>query len=322
MADATAASEEANLEVIAQAVTPVAEGVIAIDLARADGLPFEAWAPGAHVDVVIGPGLVRQYSLCGPLDNRSHLRIAVLREPQSRGGSQALHERLKPGDRLEIRGPRNAFPLPEASEYVLIAGGIGITPLLPMVAQLARTGARWKLLYGGRTRRSMAFTETLAVHGARVSIRPEDETGLLDIAGWIGPARAGCAILCCGPERLIAAVEAQCAAWPEGALQIERFRPPPADADRCDSAFEVVLARRGLSVQVSPGQSIADALDTVGVHIPRSCNEGTCGTCITKVLEGEPDHRDSFLRGRMRLENRRIMVCCSRAKSQRLVLDV
>jgi ferredoxin-NADP reductase len=311
------------LPVIATRVETVATGVIAIWFTRADGAEFPAWTAGAHIDLLIGGGLERQYSLCGLVDDRATLCIAVLREPSSRGGSQALHEQLKEGDRLSIREPRNNFPLIDADEYIFIAGGIGITPILPMIATLERSGKPWKLLYGGRSRASMAFRDALSGYdAARVHIQPEDEAGLLDIGGWVGAPRDRCAVFCCGPERLIAAVEAHCADWPEDALRVERFRPADGALEGDANSFEVVLARKGITVQVGPEQTIADALEDVGIHIPRSCNEGTCGTCITKVLEGTPDHRDSFLRGRMRNENKRIMVCCSRALTPRLVLDI
>ncbi len=301
----------------------IAADVVAISLGKTDGTDFPEWSAGAHIDVLIDGALERQYSLCGRLEDRTQLRIAVLRDPASRGGSQALHEKLHLGDTLFIRAPRNNFPLVDADETIFIAGGIGITPIHAMIAELEREGKPWKLLYGGRSRATMAFRDELAEYGEdRVQIQPEDEAGLLDIAAWIGEPRPACAIYCCGPERLIAAVENACVGWPEDALHVERFRPADGALEGKDEAFEVVLARKGISIEVAPGQAIADALEAVGVHIPRSCNEGTCGTCITKVLEGTPDHRDSFLRGRMRSENKKIMVCCSRALSARLILDI
>lgn len=310
------------IEVVAQAVETRAAGVVSITLARADGGLLPVWAPGAHIDVCVGKDLVRQYSLCGAPGGRESYRIGVLREPASRGGSAALHEQLKPGDALRIHAPRNNFPLPEAAEYVFVAGGIGITPFLPMLAVLEQRGANWKLLYGGRSRASMAFLDELAVYGARVKVQPEDEQGLLDIAAWVGAPRPDCAVLCCGPERLLAAVEKHCATWPEEALLVERFRAAPQAEHAPDHEFEVVLAKTGITVTVPAGVTIADALEEQGVYIPRSCNEGTCGTCVTKVLEGVPDHRDSFLRGKARTENKRITVCCSRSQTPRLVLDV
>ena len=298
-----------------------ADGVKSFVLERPDGSDWPQWAPGAHVDLALRRGLNRQYSLCGdPADTR-HLRFAVLREPASRGGSAMLHEGLRPGDAIDVVALRNAFPLVAAARTLLVAGGIGITPLLPMVRALAGAGADWHLLYGGRSRASMAFLSELAGFADRVTVCPQDETGLLDLAGYLGDHAPGTVAFCCGPEPLIAAVEAHCVGWPEEALQIERFHAKAQENTVRNGAFDVELRKSGLTLTVPADQTIADTLDSVGIHIPRSCNEGTCGTCLTKVLEGVPDHRDSFLRPKQREANNRILVCCSRALSDKLVLD-
>ncbi|MFD2580154.1 PDR/VanB family oxidoreductase [Novosphingobium colocasiae] len=287
------------------------------------GRLFPYWSPGAHLDLALPEGLGRQYSLCGGSADGMTLRFAVLREPAGRGGSRFLHEAVAVGDTLEVAALRNNFPLVEADRYLLVAGGIGITPLLAMARQLESQGRDWTLLYGGRNRASMAFLEPLAEFGDRVIVRPADECGLLDIAGFLGADAPGKVAYCCGPEPLIAAVEAHCADWPEEALQLERFHPrmqaaPPAAA----GSFLVELRQSGITIEVPADRTIADVAEDAGVYIPRSCNEGTCGTCITKVIEGLPDHRDSFLRPKQRAENKRIMPCCSRSLSARLVLDV
>lgn len=299
-----------------------AEGVKSFLIEQEDGTAWPDWSPGAHVDLVLDHGLGRQYSLCGDALDRQHLRFAVLREPASRGGSAMLHEQVGVGDTLPVVAVRNNFPLVEADQYRLVAGGIGITPLLAMARELERQGKNWTLLYGGRTRASMAFLAELAHYGEKVTIRPQDESGLLDLASFLGSAESGKVAYCCGPEALIQAVEAHCAGWPEDAVQIERFRPREPGSSVNSGPFEVELRKSGIIVQVPADKSIADALDEVGIHIPRSCNEGTCGTCITKVLEGTPDHRDSFLRPKQRELNNKILVCCSRSLSPRLVLDV
>lgn len=304
------------------AIRDEAEGVKSFALERTDGADWPAWTPGAHVDLALAGGICRQYSLYGdPADGR-HLHFAVLREPASRGGSAQLHEQVRAGDPIDVVAVRNNFPLIDAQRYLLVAGGIGITPLLGMVRKLQQQGKDWHLLYGGRSRASMAFLDELAAYGDRVLIRPQDEFGLLDLATFLGQPDAGTVAYCCGPEPLIQAVEGQCTAWPEEALQIERFHPRQQEAFVASGPFEVELRKSGKVVTVPADKSIADALDDVGVHIPRSCNEGTCGTCITKVLEGIPDHRDSFLRPKQRAQNNRIMACCSRSLSPRLVLDV
>lgn len=280
------------------------------------------WEPGAHFDLALAPGLNRQYSLCGDASDPASLRFAVLREPQSQGGSSLLHDTIRRGDTLQVTAVRNNFPLVEAQSYLLVAGGIGITPLLAMARKLEQSGRDWRLLYGGRTRASMAFTDELAGYGAKVEICPEDECGLLDLASFLGSPEDGKVVYCCGPEPLTKAVESHCAAWPEDALQIERFHPKEQEPHEADIAFEVELQQSGKVLTIPADQSIAETLEEAGVYIPRSCNEGTCGTCLTSVVEGVPDHRDSFLRPRQREKNRLIMVCCSRSKTPRLVLDV
>jgi len=302
-----------------------AEGVISIGLVASDGQALPAWTPGAHITVVVGSQLERQYSLCGDPGNADEWQIAVLKEPESRGGSTWIHDHLKVGDVLRAGLPSNQFPLDSASAYKFVAGGIGITPFLPMIQSLSRRGASWQLLYGGRHLRSMAFVEMLRRYGKRVLVVPEDQHGLLDLKGWIGSPQPGEVIYCCGPERLLQAVEAHGEAWPEGVLHIERFRARPGALEGSvdsNAPFEVVLAKSGRSCSVGPDETIIDALDKVGVHVPRSCGEGTCGTCLTTVLEGTPDHRDSFLMGKKRAANNAICVCCSRSSSAKLVLDL
>jgi len=314
---------QAEFATVIRAIDEEARGVKSFALERADGADFPHWTPGAHIDIALQEGLNRQYSLCGdPQDHRS-LRFAVLREEQSRGGSAMLHDTAKVGDALPVLSLRNNFPLVDADLYRMIAGGIGITPILAMIRELEASGKDWQLLYGGRSRASMAFLEELGTYGDKVQVCPQDEAGLLDIAGFLGPDQVRTVAYCCGPEPLIKAVEDHCREWPEDSLQIERFHPREQEAPAGgDSSFEVELRKSGKVITVSPDVSIAEALEEVGVVIPRSCNEGTCGTCITKVVEGIPDHRDSFLRPKKRAENKRIMVCCSRSLSPRIVLDV
>ncbi|HEX4668449.1 MAG TPA: 2Fe-2S iron-sulfur cluster-binding protein [Solirubrobacterales bacterium] len=312
----------AELDAIVSAVERAAEGVLLLTLARADGEALPAWQPGAHVDLILPGGLERQYSLCGDPAETGRWQVAVLREAESRGGSAWIHSQLRVGDRLGLRGPRNHFQLVEADAYLFIAGGIGITPLVPMIDRVAAAGGEWELLYGGRRRRSMAFAERLAAHSGRVALWPQEELGLLDLEALLEAPRAGTAIYCCGPEPLIRAVEAASAAWPAGSLHVERFRPKPGALEGPNSAFEVVLGRSGTTVAVAAEETVAEALEAAGVDIPTSCREGICGTCETAVLEGEVDHRDSFLTDEEREAGATMMACCSRARSSRLVLDV
>ncbi|MCW2496855.1 PDR/VanB family oxidoreductase [Jatrophihabitans sp.] len=299
-----------------------AEGVISLDLQAADGADLDAWTPGAHIDVVQPSGLERQYSLCGAPEERATWRIAVLREPAGRGGSAWLHEHVEVGTELAVRGPRNHFELVPAPAYLFIAGGIGITPLLAMIASAEASGARWRLLYGGRTAASMAFLPELARYGDRVTVAPQDTTGLLDLATFLSPAAAGTQVYCCGPEGLIAAVEQHCAADPGLTLHVERFSPKEQPADLIDTAFDVVLARSELTVHVPVGRTILDVVLEAGIDVESSCEEGTCGTCETGVLEGAPDQRDSVLTAAEQVAGASMMICVSRSRSATLVLDL
>ncbi len=249
----------------------------------------------------------------------------MLRDPRSRGGSIHVHDALEAGTRVRVRGPRNHFPLVNAPRYLFIAGGIGITPMLPMIEWAVQAGADWRLLYGGRRRASMAFLDELAVHGERVDVCPEDERGLLDLAAVLDEPRDGTLVYCCGPEPLLAAVEARCARWPSGSLQIERFaaRPQAGDAAAgAEQAFELALQRSGITVMVPPDRSILDVCDEAGVSTLASCREGVCGTCEATVLEGVLDHRDSVLSDEEREAGELMMICVSRCRSERLVLDL
>jgi ferredoxin-NADP reductase len=314
---------EQDIAVVVDKTEIVADRVVALTLRRPGNQDLPGWNPGAHVDLHLGPDLVRQYSLCGDPAERDQWQIAVLREQDSRGGSERVHA-LRAGESLRLRGPRNRFPLVPAQRYAFIAGGIGITPILPMVAGAHLAGAEWNLLYGGRTRDSMAFRELLSGYGERVALRPQDEYGLLDLAAVVGQPRADTLVYCCGPEPLLAAVEAACASWPKGALHVERFAARPADAQpgARDTTIEVECRASGLTLEVRPGTSILHAAEAAGLPVASSCQEGICGTCETAVLEGEPDHRDSVLSEVERDSGEVMMICCSRARSPRLVLDL
>ncbi|MGW7255519.1 PDR/VanB family oxidoreductase [Streptomyces sp. NPDC054834] len=295
-----------------------ADGVLALTLRHPLGEELPAWEPGAHVDVLLGPDLERQYSLCGDPADRAVWRVAVLREPDGRGGSAYVHEQVGPGDKVRVRGPRNHFPLQPAARYRFVAGGIGITPILPMLAAAEAAGAEWTLLYGGRARGSMAFTGELARYGDRVTIAPQDETGLLDLGPVLDGLPDGTLVYCCGPGPLLDAVEERC---PAGVLRVERFQPKE-QPDGDDGEFEVELARSGRTLTVPAGVSVLDTVRAAGVEVLYSCTEGTCGTCETDVLEGTPDHRDSVLSDDERASGETMMICVSRCRGGRLVLDL
>lgn len=300
----------------------VAEDVVALTLVHPSGARLPDWTPGSHIDLVLPDGAIRQYSLCGDRWEPYAYRVAVLREPAGRGGSAYVHEALRPGDRVGVGGPRNNFPLAPSDEYLFIAGGIGVTPLLPMVRQADLLGARWRLLYGGRRRASMAFRERLAAYGERVSLVPQDEYGLLDLASWLDEPRPGVKVYCCGPAPLLAAVEDACRAWPPYTLRTERFTAAEQAAPVRREPFEVELARSGGTVTVRPGVSVLEAVRDAGVDVLSSCRQGVCGTCQTAVLSGDPDHRDSILSDHERVSAGCIFICVSRSRGDRLVLDL
>ncbi|NKE63063.1 oxidoreductase [Lentzea sp. PSKA42] len=300
---------------------PIADGVVLLTLRHPDGDPLPAWTPGAHVDLVLADDLVRQYSLCGDPRDDSVFQVAVLREPDGRGGSQHVHDVLAAGQLVEVHGPRNHFELVEAKRYLFVAGGIGITPILPMIAQVEAMGHDWRLVYGGRTRSSMAFRDELERLGD-VEIRPQDEYGLLDLEALLGEPAEGTAVYCCGPEGLLAAVEERCAAWPTGTLHVERFAPKPGAAQGQRHEFEIELSQTGTVLRVPADQSVLEVVERAGVPVLSSCQEGTCGTCETVVLAGTPDHRDSVLTAEERESGEVMMICVSRSCSPRLVLDL
>jgi cytochrome P450/ferredoxin-NADP reductase len=318
----TLAAREFEADVRVGGKDDVADGVVALTLHEVDGHPLPRWEPGAHVDLVLDRAATRQYSLCGDPDDRHTWRLGILRDPNGSGGSLYVHDRLEPGDVVRVRGPRNNFPLVDAQRYLFVAGGIGITPILAMIRSADAAGAQWRLVYGGRHRASMAFLDELAVYGDRVTVWPQEEKGLIDLDGLLGQPQRDTKVYCCGPEPLLAAVEQRCAVWPKGSLHVERFVAKPLTEPVLSDAFEVELARSGLTLTVPPETSILSAVEDAGVGVLSSCQEGTCGTCETRVLDGVPDHRDSVLDEDQREAGDCMMICISRACTPRLVLDL
>ncbi|MFJ2740025.1 PDR/VanB family oxidoreductase [Streptomyces sp. NPDC087440] len=312
-----------DLELAVERAELIAAGVRELTLRTPDGTDLPAWEPGAHIDLVLTPDLTRTYSLCGDPADRSAWRIAVLNEPSGRGGSVYVHHELAPGAKVTVRGPRNHFPLHPAPRYRFVAGGIGITPLLPMLAAAEASGAPWTLLYGGRTRPSMAYVDELTAHYGpdRVRIAPHDETGLLDLPAALADPDPDTRVYCCGPAPLLDAIAAHHAAtWPPGTLHLERFQP--VETEIAAESFEVELARSARTLTVAPDTTVLQAVRSAGVDVLYSCTEGTCGTCETDVLDGVPDHRDTVLTDAERATNETMMICVSRCKGPRLVLDL
>jgi ferredoxin-NADP reductase len=303
-----------------------ADCVVALDLVDPQGGDLPAWEPGAHIDLMLDEGLVRQYSLCGDPRDAKTWRVGVLLDPQSRGGSRHVHENLGDGASVRVRGPRNHFPLVDSPRYLFIAGGIGITPIMAMVESAHRAGSDWTLIYLGRSRSTMAFAEALSdSYGDRVTVWADDENGqFFDLNGALGEPAEQTLVYCCGPEPLLSAVEDHCSHWPEGSLHIERFAakaPAEAAAEALDT-FKVVCQRSAVTVEVSGETSILEALEDADVPILSSCLEGICGTCEAIVLEGTPDHRDSMLTDAERASGNKILTCVSRSCSEKLVLDL
>ncbi|MEY9211855.1 oxidoreductase [Thermobifida halotolerans] len=317
-----AARGSTAIELRVAAKTAVADGVVTLTLTHPEGRRLPDWTPGSHIDLTLPNGTTRQYSLCGDRWDAHSYRVGVLREPASRGGSAFVHDELAEGDTVTIGGPRNNFRLAPSPRYLFVAGGIGITPLLPMIGQADLLDADWHLLYGGRTRATMAFLDELAPHGDRVTVVPQDEQGLLDLPAWLGEAQADRKVYCCGPAPLLDAVAELTRHWPAGLLRTERFTAAEQGAPFRGTPFEVELRRSGRTVTVGPGRSVLDALADAGVPVLSSCRRGVCGTCETDVLEGIPDHRDSVLDDRERAAGDRMLVCVSRARTDRLVLDL
>ncbi|MFC9840398.1 PDR/VanB family oxidoreductase [Rhodococcus sp. NPDC127530] len=301
----------------------LADGVVQLTLVDHEGAAAPAWTPGSHIDLILDDTTTRQYSLCGDPGDTTSLTVAVLREADGRGGSIRVHDKLESGDLVAVGGPRNHFALVDADSYLFVAGGIGITPLLPMAREVDAKGTPWRLLYGGRTRASMAFAEELAAgHPDRVLIRPQDEHGHLDLATALDEVEPGTVVYCCGPEPLLQAIESACRERPHVTLHVERFAPKELPAIGDNGAFEVELGRSGRTVQVAADETVLDAVLREGVDADFSCREGTCGTCEVAVLGGTPDHRDSVLSEDEQAENDAMMICVSRSCTPKLILDL
>ncbi|MGJ7420602.1 2Fe-2S iron-sulfur cluster-binding protein [Streptomyces cinereoruber] len=306
---------------------PEAEGVLGITLADPGGGPLPEWTPGAHVDVELPSGLVRSYSLCGRPGDRDAYRIAVLRVADGRGGSEELHTTGLTGRSLTVRGPRNHFPLVPASRYVFVAGGIGITPVLPMLRELSERpdAPAWSLLYGGRSLDTMAFRPELsALRGGEVVLWPQDSHGLPDLDRALTGLPPDTAVYCCGPEGLLEAVRNHTdRLLPPGSLHLERFRAPDRpDLPPADGGFEVELHRTGTTLHVPTDRTLLDVIREAVPNVPSSCEQGLCGTCETKVLAGTPDHRDMLLTDEERETGTTMMICVGRSRSARLTLDL
>jgi len=299
----------------------LAEGVVGLTLEAKDGRPLEPWRPGSHVDVVLADGLVRQYSLCGDQASGAY-EIGVLREEGGRGGSVAVTD-LTVGDSLQLRGPRNHFPLAVRADahHAFVAGGIGITPIVAMVREASSRDLDWSLLYTGRAADRMAFRDEISgLDGARVQLRSDDVDGVPDIHAWVAGLGPATVVHACGPAPLLDALEHACAAY-EVPLYVERFTAT-VDAGVANTDFDIIASRSGKTVHVEAHVSALDALREAGIEVESSCTNGLCGSCQVQVLSGEPDQRDSITTrpGMKRADV--MMPCVSRSCTPALTLDV
>jgi vanillate O-demethylase ferredoxin subunit len=306
-----------------------AAGVQCFELADPEGRELPPFTAGAHVDVEIEPGLTRQYSLCNDPRRRDCYQIAVLREEPGRGGSVALIDRTAAGGTLKVSEPRNHFALePSARRSVLIAGGIGITPILCMAERLAHAGAPFELHYAARSPERAAFLERIRgsafADRTRVYFSEGPEPVRLDLDAVLADPPPGAHLYVCGPPRLIEAAlsAAKARGWPNSRTHREYFAPPKGQAQGPAEAFEIEIASSGQVIVVPADRSATQALAEHGVEVATSCEQGVCGTCLTRVLDGEPDHRDVYLTPDEQAANDQVLLCCSRAKTRRLVLDL
>ncbi len=305
-----------------------AQDIVTLELVAVDGSALPAFGAGAHVDVQLPGGVTRQYSLCNDPQETHRYLVGVLRDPASRGGSQAVHELVKEGDVLQISTPKNHFPLAhDAKRSLLLGGGIGITPILCMAERLANTGADFELHYATRSPERTAFRERIAASNFadKVAFHFDDGAAAqkLDLAVLLAQPQAGTHLYVCGPKGFMDAVlnTAREKGWPEAQLHYEFFGATVEKSDS-DASFEIKLASSGRIVMVPKDKTVTQALAEAGVEIMMSCEQGVCGTCLTRVLEGVPDHKDSYLTPEEQAANDQFLPCCSRAKTPQLVLDL
>lgn len=321
---AGAEGDDPWLDVTVANRTDVATDIIGLELTSTDGTPLPAYDAGAHVDVYVKSGLIRQYSLTGDPADRSKYRLGILLDPKSRGGSTAIHTGFKAGQQIKIGRPRNNFPMGEnVAHTVLFAGGIGVTPMLNMAYALEASGASWEMHYCGRTADRLAFTDELKRFGDKVQVHvdsgPDDQR--LDINGVLTTSASDRHLYVCGPNGFMDFIvkSAENNNWDEACVHLERFG---AEVNTDGAPFTVVAKKSGKTFEVQPGETISQKLEDLGIKVKVSCQSGVCGTCLTRVVDGMPDHRDLVQTDLEKASNAQITVCCSRSKTKKLVLDV
>jgi tetrachlorobenzoquinone reductase len=292
------------------------------EFTRLDGKPLPPYEPGAHIDLHLPNGLIRQYSLIEPEPEPSRYTVGVKRDPASRGGSRYVHDELRVGKTLKISTPRNNFPLVEdAGHVILFAGGIGITPIWCMVQRLEKLGRSWTLYYACRSRSDMAFLQALeGMAPAQFHFDDESAGSFIDVTAIVAEAPKDAHLYCCGPTPMLKAFENATANWPREQVHVEYFTPKQ-EADK-KGGFIVELARSGQEFVIPEGKSILQVLLDAGVDVDYSCELGICGACEQRVISGEPEHRDAILTEEEQASNTKVMICCAGCKSERLVLDL
>ncbi len=316
-----------TIEVKVAARRNEADGICSYELVPISGAALPEFTAGAHVDVHLPNNLIRQYSLCNAPGETHRYQIGVLRDAGSRGGSEAMHDHIDVGSVLTISEPKNHFPLVEAARTLLLAGGIGVTPILAMAETLAAQGAAFEMHYCARSPEKAAFKERLGESHLRDLVHFHYDSGdaaqKLDMAALLAKPQPDTHLYVCGPQGFIEYVlgTAKAQGWPAAQLHVEYFSAAAVDTTG-DQAFDVKLASNGKVFTVPPGTTVIKVLAEAGVEIPYSCEEGVCGTCLTRVLEGVPDHRDMYLTEEEQAANDQFTPCCSRAKSKVLVLDL
>ena len=319
---ASAQAQDGLIDVRVSAIRYAARDTHLYEFTPLDGRPLPPYAPGAHIDLHLPNGLVRQYSLITAEPDPGSYSVGIKRDPASRGGSRYIHDELRVGKTLKISAPRNNFPLvADADHVVLLAGGIGITPIWCMVQRLEKLGRSWELHYACRSRSDMAFLSALeAMSSSRFHFDDESEGKFLDVASIVAKAPKGAHLYCCGPTPMLKAFEAATADWPREQVHIEYFTPKQEAAKT--GGFTVELARSGKEFIIPEGKSILQVLLDAGVDVDYSCELGICGACEQRVISGIPDHRDAILTEEEQASNTKVMICCAGCKSERLVLDL
>ena len=311
-------------------MTLEAEGVLSLRLSRIESSkPLPAWEPGAHIDVYVPDGTTRQYSLCGDPRDLSSWQIAVLREPQGRGGSAYIHDELRVGDRLLVTRPKQTFALEDAPYHALVAGGVGITPIMAFAEHLDRHDRPFRLVYGGRTEGSMAFRERLGALGDRVTFLAEDRDGRPDLDEVVKELPDGGLIYVCGPLALLRAVQSAAEAVHGPDQDLVRFElfsrtgVEPQEAASIDGdSYELVLSQSGHTLRMKPDANILETVLALGIEVENDCRDGICGSCVTRVLSGTVDHRDLVLTRKEQAAMDKMMICCSKPACERLELDL